>query len=66
METVMRKTTRNTEVRDELSGDELNALMGGWFGQWINGGGSTSGSGGGLVITGESMLAKHWNEIDIY
>jgi len=46
----MSKTTHNREVRGELSGDELNAVMGGV----VLGG-----------IEGESHDGRHKNEIDV-
>jgi hypothetical protein len=62
METIMSKTTHSTEVRDELSEDKLDTVMGGWFGQWINGG-STTTSGSGTGIMGESIEERHKPEI---
>jgi hypothetical protein len=60
------RTSRDelTSPKDELSGDELNAVMGGWFGQWINGGGTTT-SGVGTGIRGESQGERHKNDIYI-
>jgi hypothetical protein len=60
------RTSRDqlTSPKDELNGDELNAVMGGWLGQWINGGGTTT-SGVGTGIRGESLERPHRNEIDI-
>jgi hypothetical protein len=68
MEKIMRKTNDNSntlEHHDALADSELDATTGGWFGQWINGGGTTT-SGLGNGIRGESsdILHRHIEYID--
>jgi hypothetical protein len=64
--TTLRNLKASVEVRelkDELSGDELNAVMGGWFNL---GGSTTTTSGSGSGIRGESKDLGHPNWIEIY